>query len=112
MSAELLAIAAALTTAAAALVRLSAASARDPDELLPLAAAAAEAHCSVRALSDARRSGALATYGTQRTRTVRRRDLAAWIESRRAPVYPGAANADMDRRMRNLKRARSGSKRR
>ncbi|HZU84415.1 MAG TPA: hypothetical protein VE987_15905 [Polyangiaceae bacterium] len=58
----------------------------DADELLPLAEAARVAATSVRVLKDAIRGGALAAVGRQRDRAVRRRDLDAWIETRRAPV--------------------------
>jgi hypothetical protein len=60
--------------------------AADPDELLPLADAAHRAATSVRVLREAIRSGALPALGRQRDRAVRRRDLDAWIESRRSPV--------------------------
>lgn len=76
------------------------------DELIPVRAAAAEARCSVRALTAARRAGELAMYGTQRTRTVRRSDLAAWIGSRRVRPVAGVDDADMRRRMRNLEGSR------
>jgi hypothetical protein len=75
---------------------------RDPDDLIPVRDAAAEAQCSVRALTDARRAGDLAMYGTQRTRTVRRSDLLAWIESRRVRPVAGIDDLDMQRRIRRL----------
>lgn len=57
-----------------------------PDELLPLDRAAAVAATSVRVVRDAIRAGALPAVGRQRDRAVRRRDLDAWVESRRAAL--------------------------
>jgi hypothetical protein len=61
-------------------------SAAEPDELLPLRVAAEVAATSLRVLRDAIHADALPSFGKQRDRSVRRRDLEAWIESRRAPV--------------------------
>lgn len=80
---------------------------RDPDELLPVRDAADEAKCSVRALTAARRKGELPMFGTQRSRTVRRADLATWIESRRVRPVAGADDVDMQRRMARLARGRA-----
>jgi hypothetical protein len=57
-----------------------------PDELLPLTEAARIAATSKRVVKDAIRAGVLPAVGGQRDRAVRRRDLEAWIEGRRAPV--------------------------
>jgi hypothetical protein len=54
----------------------------DADELLPLVDAARVAATTVRVLRDAIRAGELPAVGRQRDRSVRRRDLDAWIESR------------------------------
>ena len=73
-------------------------------EMLTEKEAADEAKVSLRTLRDARRSGALVMYGTQRSRTVRRSDLAAWIESRRVKPSAGVDDADIERRMKRLAR--------
>jgi len=104
--AELLGIAATIADAAARLAALVASGAVDPDELLTVAVAATVAGCSVRELGAARRAGVLAMYGRQRTRTVRRSDLATWIATRRAPVVAGVDDLDMQRRMSRLRAAK------
>src|SRR5690606_14096059 len=72
----------------------------DPAELIAVSDAAQIARCSTRALRDAARAGELALYGRQRSRTVRRGDLMAWIESRRAPVVrDDVGDRDLERRM-------------
>lgn len=76
------------------------------DDLVPLAEAATLAKCSARTIRDARRAGELVMFGGQRTRAVRRADLLAWIETRRAPVVRGADDDDMARRMARLSRSR------
>ncbi len=76
----------------------------DDSEMLTEGEAALEAKVSIRALRDARRSGAVVMYGTQRSRTVRRADLAAWIESRRVRPSAGVDDVDMARRMKRLAR--------
>jgi hypothetical protein len=61
----------------------------DPDELLPLRVAADVAKTSLRVIREAARDPeVLPSFGKQRDRSVRRRDLDAWIESRRARVVP------------------------
>lgn len=106
----------ALADAARALATLAEAAAADgatePDELLLEAEAAKLARVSLRALRDARRAGELPTYGRQRSRTIRRRDLLAWIESRRAPIVRDVVAAnddDMDRRVRRIGRKRASA---
>lgn len=74
----------------------------DGGDLLPLAEAATIAKCSVRTIRDAARAGELTVYGKQRSRTVRRADLLAWIESRRVRPVAGADDDDIERRMRRL----------
>lgn len=99
-AADLVAIAAQLAGIAARLAEQT----TNPDELVSVATAAAEAKCSVRTLTDARRRGELQMYGGQRTRAVRRADLDAWVESRRVRPVAGAEDADMDRRVARLAR--------
>jgi hypothetical protein len=108
----------ALAAQAHALAELLAAAAAegasDPAIMVSEADAAALASVSVRVLRAARRAGELTFYGKQRSRTVRRADLLAWIESRRAPVVrdvvvardPSAADEDLGRRMKRLEEAR------
>jgi hypothetical protein len=74
----------------------------DPSALVPLRDAARVAASSARVLREAIRAGDLVAYGGQRDRAVRRRDLDAWIESRRVPAAAGPDDADMERRMRRL----------
>jgi len=82
--------------------------AADGDDLLPIVQAAARANCSVRMLRAAHRAGELAVFGKQRSRTVRRADLDAWIESRRV-IRPALAvvvdDQDIERRMKRIARA-------
>ena len=54
--------------------------------------------------------GTSPAYGGQRDRSVRRRDLGQWIESRKVPVRVGPDDRDMERRMARLER--EGRKRR
>jgi len=77
----------------------------DGDDLLPIEDAAEIAKCSIRSLRDAHRAGALIMFGKQRSRTVRRADLEAWIESRRVKPTTGADDDDIARRMRRIERA-------
>jgi hypothetical protein len=79
--------------------------AADPEELLPLPDAARAAATSLRVVRDAIRSQALPAVGRQRDRAVRRRDLDAWIETRRAPVAR-VTESQAERIERRLARAR------
>jgi hypothetical protein len=83
------------------------AGATDPDEQLPEREAARFAGVSLRTLRDARRAGDLVMYGGQRSRTVRRGDLAAWIESRRVRPVEGPDDPDLDRRTARMARERA-----
>jgi hypothetical protein len=98
----------ALADAADALARLARAAvedhADDADALVPIATAAIHAKCSGRTLTAARRAGELPMFGRQRSRTVRRSDLEAWIESRRVAPVAGPDDLDMQRRMARLRR--------
>jgi hypothetical protein len=94
-------------TVAAALVALFDAIARErcamaPDELLGLTAAASVAATSVRVLRAAIHAGDLVAYGGQRDRSVRRGELARWIEERRVHIA-GVDDEDLRRRMRRLR---------
>lgn len=82
----------------------------DPNEFVTENEASKIAKVSIRVLRDARRAGHLAMFGSQRSRTIRRADLMAWIESRRAPVIRGVDDADIERRMRRIARARRGTR--
>ena len=73
--------------------------AADGAELVPLDEAARIAATSKRVLRDAIRAHALAAYGGQRDRSVRRADL----DTRVAPVA-GPADLDIDRRVARLAR--------
>lgn len=86
-----------------------AAAAPNADDLLPLPAAAEIAKCSTRTLREAGRAGELTLYGRQRSRTVRRSDLLAWVESRRVRPVEGPDDSDLERRIARLSRA-GGSK--
>lgn len=77
------------------------------DDLLPLAPAAEIAKCSVRTLREAGRAGELTLYGRQRSRTVRRSDLLAWVESRKVRPIEGPDDGDLERRMARLARGAS-----
>ncbi len=70
--------------------------------------AARIAGVSVRTLRDARRAGELVMAGRQRSRTVRRSDLDAWIESRRSPVATMNESA-IDKRVARLERSRKSA---
>jgi hypothetical protein len=76
------------------------------DGHVPLADAARIAGCSPRALRAAIRRGELPMFGRQRSRTVRRADLDAWIAGQRVTPRPAAprddVDADVERRMRRL----------
>lgn len=102
---ELLAIAANLADMAAKLAAHVASGAHDPAEQLPRATAAQIAKCSTPTLTAACRRGELPMFGKQRSRTVRRSDLDAWIESRRVRPVAGADDVDMQRRMARLSRS-------
>lgn len=74
------------------------------EDLLPIGEAARMAATSTRVLREANRKGELSMYGHQRDRSVRRRDLAAWIESRRV-IHAPIEDTDIELRMRRLHRA-------
>ena len=61
-------------------------------------------HRTTRQLREAIGRGELQAFGSQRSRVVRRADLAAWIESRRVKSHPALDDADLDRRMARLER--------
>ncbi len=98
----------ALADAAEALARLARAVAEEtstnPEELVPLGEAARFAATSPRIVRDAISVGHLPAYGGQRDRSVRRRDLGQWIESRKVPVRMGPDDPDIERRMARLER--------
>jgi hypothetical protein len=77
------------------------------DEHLPKQKAAEIAGVKVRALDDARRRGELPMYGRQRSRTVRRDELMAWLASRRVErmAVPDALAARVERRLAKKRRA-------
>lgn len=77
----------------------------DGDDLLPIEEAAAIAKCSLRTLRDAHRAGEVVLFGKQRSRTVRRADLEAWIESRRVKPSRSVDDHDIERRMLRIARA-------
>ena len=79
-----------------------------PDDLVPLVDAARLAATSVRTVRYAIRSGDLPAYGRQRDRSVRRADLARWVEERRVRVE-GVDDADIERRMRRLRLVGGGA---
>lgn len=103
-----------LATIAASLVMLAKRCAdddgNDADALIPIDDAVRIAGLrSKRPLTEARRSGELVMFGGQRSRAVRRRDLMAWIESRRAPIVRDVideADDDIARRMRSKEKKR------
>jgi hypothetical protein len=78
--------------------------AADGAELVPLDEAARIAATSKRVLRDAIRAHALAAYGGQRDRSVRRADLDTWIAERRVAPVAGPADLDIDRRVARLAR--------
>jgi hypothetical protein len=98
----------ALADVAEALARLARAAADDnsqpSDEHLPEREAARIAGVSLRTLRDARRRGELVVYGKQRSRTIKRADLSAWVESRLSRPVGGHCDADIERRMRRIAR--------
>jgi hypothetical protein len=83
----------------------------DPTELLPLVEAARVAATSVRVVRDAIRSGVLPAVGKQRDRAVRRGELEAWIESRRAPVVKVTDEQEqrIEARLRRKRRSKPGA---
>ena len=104
-AAVLLRMAADLTAVAAQLVE----DVRDPAELVMLSEAAAEAKCSVRTLTDARRKGDLVMFGKQRSRAIKRADLTAWIASREVKPIAGVDDLAMRRRVERLATKRRAS---
>jgi hypothetical protein len=83
----------------------------DPNAQLPEREAARIAGVSLRTLRDARRDGDLIVYGKQRSRTVRRADLDAWIASRRQRPVMGPDDEDIERRMAKIEAARNAKAR-
>jgi hypothetical protein len=104
----------ALADVAEALARLAREAASDPDgkhpddPMVPLAEAARLAATSVRVVRDAIRNRQLAAFGRKRDRAVRRGDLDAWIASRQVTPIEGVDDADIERRVARLARARPG----
>jgi len=98
-------IAHALSILAAAI--LAPASAANDDEHETVAEAAARVKRPARALRAAIRAGDLPAYGNQKSRTVRRGDVDAWVEAQRAPVHQ-VDDLDIDRRVERLERAAAG----
>jgi hypothetical protein len=77
------------------------------DDWIPETEAAKLAGVSIRTLRADRRAGRIKVYGKQRSRVVRRRDLEAYIESRRVPLVRDVIKADdvdVERRVRRLER--------
>jgi hypothetical protein len=99
----------ALADAADALARLARAAAEETvsaDDHLSLDEARVLARLrTTRPLREALRRGDLQGFGSQRTRTIRRPDLLAWIESRRMAPVQGIADADIERRVLRLAKA-------
>jgi hypothetical protein len=93
----------------AAIIVIATATARDPNDLLPLEEAAQIAKCSKRTIRAAGRANQLEIRGKQRSRTVRRADLEAWIAERNAPIVRGADDDAMDRRILRLVRERKSA---
>jgi hypothetical protein len=92
-------------TPAAVVVVIPTATEADPEQFLSLDEARALGKFkTTRPIKDAGRAGALTLYGTERTRTVKRGEFLAWLESRRAPVATGPDDLDVERRMRRLAR--------
>jgi hypothetical protein len=81
----------------------------DPDEHVSFDEAVDIARTSRRILRDAARRGELTLHGRQRSRTVKRADLVAWLETRRTPVIAGTESRDIEARMARLARARRGA---
>jgi len=79
---------------------------KEADDLVLLPEAAELAKTSVRVVKDAIRSGELSAFGKQRDRTVRRSDVARWVEARRVRPVVGPIDADIQRRMRQIARGR------
>jgi hypothetical protein len=104
----------ALADVAEALARLAREAASDQDgkrqddALVPLAEAARLAATSVRVVRGAIRNRELAAFGRMRDRAVRRGDLDAWIASREVKPIEGVDDADIERRVARLARARPG----
>jgi hypothetical protein len=98
----------AIADAADALARLARAALEDEhaaaEDLVPLAEAARIAATSTRVLRHAIRVGELDAFGRQRDRSVRRADLARWIESRRTRPTTGPVDEDIARRVIQLSR--------
>jgi hypothetical protein len=87
-------------------------STNDPDEHLSLEQARTLGKFrTTRQIREAGRAGALALYGTERTRTVLRGEFVAWLASRRAPPVAGPADVDIERRVRGLARRKPGARR-
>lgn len=95
-------VAQALTTLAAAL--LAPREAPTPDEHVQIEATMAiTGHRTSRALRDAIRRKEIQAFGNQRSRTVRRGDLLAWMESRTTgATHDEIDDDDIARRMKRL----------
>jgi hypothetical protein len=104
----------ALACAAEALATLAREAAEDAppaqDEHLTLKEAARVLKLRTdRPIKDAGRAGDLPLYGNERSRTVKRGELLAWHESRRATPIAGVDDEDIQRRMSRL-RSKRGKK--
>ena len=66
---------------------------------------------TTRPILDAVRAGELKAFGKQRSRTVRRSDLLAWVESRSVKPIAGLDDLDIQRRIKRLEHERAGAER-
>ncbi len=90
-------------TPAATIIVLPNAASADPDEHLSLDEARSLARLRTsRPLKDAGRRGELPLYGKERSRTVKRSELLAWIERRHVPAVKGPVDSDIEQRVRRL----------
>jgi hypothetical protein len=80
----------------------------DPGEHLSLEQARALGHfTTTRPIREAARAGELPLYGRERSRTTKRGEFMAWLESRRVPSVAGPVDTDIEARVRRLARRRA-----
>jgi hypothetical protein len=101
----------AIADAADALSRLARAAledgAADPSEHLSLEEARSLGRFkTTRPIKDAIRARELVAFGRQRSRTVRRGEFLAWLESHRARPVAGVDDADIERRVARLSKTK------
>lgn len=89
-------------------VRQTAANGAEPPPFLSYQQGARLVGTTVSSIRKAVRRGALTAYGGQRDRALKRSDLLAWAESRKAPIVTGHDSPAIAVRVARLVRDRAG----